>query len=151
MGEGGLAGVAVPGDGASSSSSTSTGDCARAERFVELLVADFTELVSLLSAPSRPDKAEALARGLSVLSSVELLLILLRIEDRMEREVLSLVSDFENEGYCCRPSGTRFDEEPLFRGVRVPSLLPFDCCWPIGRRRCVFGCCRTQARRIKVA
>jgi hypothetical protein len=48
------------------------------------------------------------------------------MEDRIDLEVLSFVSDLEMEGYCCKVSG-RLDEEPLFNGVLVPSL-PFDCC-----------------------
>ena len=48
------------------------------------------------------------------------------VDDRIDMDVLSFVSDLEMEGYCCNVSG-RFDEEPLFNGVLVPSL-PFDCC-----------------------
>jgi hypothetical protein len=72
------------------------------------LVADLIELVSLLSllAPSRPANTEAEALGLS-LPSPELLILLL-IEDRIDREELSLVSDLDMDGYCWRPSGTRF-------------------------------------------
>lgn len=79
--------------------------------------------------PSNPERAEADALGLSVVLSSEELLILLRIEDLIDLEELSLVSDLEMEGYCWRVSG-RFWEDELFRGVLVPSLL-FDCCWPI--------------------
>lgn len=56
-------------------------------------------------------------------------MILLRIEDLIDLEELSLVSDFEIEGYCCKVSG-RFCDDELFTGVLVPSLF-FDCCWPI--------------------
>lgn len=85
--------------------------------------------------PSNPERAEADALGLSVLLSSEELLILLRIEDLIDLEELSLVSDLEMDGYCWRVSG-RFWEEELFRGVLVPSLL-FDCCWPIEDAACV--------------
>lgn len=88
------------------------------------------ELASPRSLPSKPPKVEAEALGLSFDLSSEELFILLRIDDLMDLEVLSFVSDLEMEGYCCKVSGTRFVEEELFSGVLVPSL-PFDCCWPI--------------------
>lgn len=90
------------------------------------------ELASPLSLldPSNPAKVEPEALGLSLVLSSDELLILLLIEDLMDLEELSLVSDLDMEGYCCKPSGTRFEEEELFSGVLLPSLL-FDCCWPI--------------------
>jgi hypothetical protein len=90
------------------------------------------ELASPLSmlGPSNPAKVPAEARGLSFVLSSDELLILLLMEDLIDLEVLSFVSDLDMEGYCCKVSGTRFEEEELFSGVLVPSLL-FDCCWPI--------------------
>lgn len=135
VGEGGRAGVVVPGDGASSSSVGDVGDSTNGPLVNLSFVARedperplAIELASALSllAPSILERADAEALGLSfVLSSPELL-ILLRMEDRMDREVLSFVSDLEMEGYCCKVSG-RFCEEELFTGVLVPSLL-LDCC-----------------------
>ena len=51
--------------------------------------------------PSSPDRTEPDALGLSALflSSPELLILLL-IEDRIDLEPLSFVSDLEKEGYC---------------------------------------------------
>lgn len=86
------------------------------------------ELASPLSlfGPSIPASTDPEALGLSLVLSSPELFILLRIEDRIDLEVLSLVSDLEMEGYCCKVSG-RLDDEPFFTGVLVPSL-PFDCC-----------------------
>jgi hypothetical protein len=140
VGDGGRAGVAVPGEGASSSASVGeAGDstiCALVilslftlEEPERPLATEAASPLSLLDS-SIPVKAEPEALGLSLVLSTDELLILLLIEDRIDLEVLSFVSDLDMEGYCCNPSGTRFEEEPLFRGVLLPSLL-FDCCWPI--------------------
>ena len=128
----------MPGDGTSSSSAAEVGDSTYGALVYFSLVAreepDFPlamELTSALSLlePSRPARTDPEALGLSVDLSSDELLILLRIEDLMDLEELSFVSDLEMEGYCCRVSG-RFCAEELFSGVLVPSLL-FDCCWPI--------------------
>lgn len=122
--------MVVPSEGASSSSSIEMGDCACADRFVEALAPDLIELVSLLSAPSKEAKAAPLARGLSVLSSVELLLILLRIDDLIDRDVLSFVSDRENGTPRSRESDeVRFVVELDFFGVEFPDdwLFPILC------------------------
>jgi len=126
--------VVVPGDGASSSSVGDIGDSTKGpllnfsfvarEEPERPLAMELASALSLLE-PSRVERAEAEVLGLSVLSSPELL-ILLRIEDLIDLEELSLVSDFEMEGNCCKVSG-RFCEDELFTGVLVPSL-PFDCC-----------------------
>jgi len=137
VGDGGLAGVAPPGEGASSSSAGEVGESTRGV-FVILLTREeperplAIELASPLSLlyPSTPAKVEPEALGLSLVLSSDELLILLRIEDLIDLDVLSFVSDFEMEGYCCKVSGTRLDEDELFIGVLLPSLL-FDCCWPI--------------------
>jgi hypothetical protein len=127
--------VAVPGDGASSSSVGDVGDSTKGPLLNLSFVAReeperplAIELASALSLfdPSRLERAEADVLGLSVVLSSPELLILLRIEDLIDREELSLVSDFEMEGYCCKVSG-RFCEDELFTGVLVPSLL-LDCC-----------------------
>lgn len=125
----------MPGDGASSSSPGDVGDSTngafeifsrgtRVEPERPLAI----ELVSPLSlfGPSNAASVEAEALGLSLFLSSPELLILLRIDDRIDLDVLSFVSDLETEGYCCKVSG-RLEEEPFFNGVLVPSL-PFDCC-----------------------
>ena len=109
MGEGGRAGVL--GDGASSSSVGDVGDSALVyfsfvarEEPERPLAMELASARSLLE-PSNPERAEADALGLSVDLSSEELLILLRIEDLIDLEELSLVSDLEMDGYCWRVSG----------------------------------------------
>lgn len=132
VGEGGRAGVAVPGDGASSSSGAvmDTGEVTELSVEIRLILElpDLTEAESdrSLPAPSRLAKAEAEARGLGASSPV--LLIFFRIE--VLNDLLSCVSVFEIEGYCCKLSGTKLFDETDFLGVEVPSPL-LDCCWPI--------------------
>lgn len=125
----------MPGEGASSSSVGETGDSTNGPLLNLSLVARdeperplAIELASALSllVPSTLERVDAEALGLSLVLSSPELLILLRIEDLMDLEELSFVSDFEMEGYCCRVSG-RFCDEELFTGVLVPSLF-LDCC-----------------------
>ena len=124
----------VPGDGVSSSSSSTKevglmGVSLEPTRLTfELderpLAAERMEAASPLSVPvpSKPAKAEADDLGLAPsLSSVERIFLLTELL-MPERLLLSWVSDLEIEGYCFRPSGTKLFDEPLFVGVRVPSL-----------------------------
>jgi hypothetical protein len=131
VGDGGRAGVVVPGEGASSSSPGDVGDSTKVASVIFATRDEPDRPLAIELASPRSDlelsiplRAEADALGLSFpLSSPELLILLL-IDERMDLDELSLVSDFEMEGYCCKVSGKLF-EEPLFKGVRVPSL-PFD-------------------------
>lgn len=76
---------------------------------------------------------------------------MLRNDDLIDLEVLSFVSDFENDGRFARLSEARFVEDELFVGVLVPSLLPLDCCWPIFTKRCEFlrGTNRVQPPKLR--
>jgi hypothetical protein len=78
------------------------------------------------------------------------------MDDLIDLEELSFVSDFDMEGYCCRSPGTRFDEDELFIGVLDPSLL-FDCCWPIecvqyyrDSRTCLVAWIEVREQKVKV-
>ena len=126
----------VPGEGISSSASVGeTGDSTKGAFVIFSLVGlDEPERPLAIELASPPSKAEPEALGLSLFfSSIEFLILLL-IEDRIDLEVLSFVSDLDMEGYCCSVSLAKLEEEPLFRGVLLPSLL-FDCCWPIEERK----------------